>query len=343
VLRGIRLRLPAWFRAPYYLILALFFLYPLGLSVLAGQPHSEALQWALFGFSSAAGIVFLSLLPAIRRGPSYVKDNGSPWNWPTYPWILYGLLALAVPARAFLLCWSMHHLPAVESNQLMFGPYFVIPFGVAIAVLLLEIALVAGHRGLLWAALAVPWGLIVLALVGHRHDPIYQQFLQLFTVTLGGNPLYITVVALLCLFAYAMVRRVPQAADMLTVALLALSIISPDFVDPKLRNSISPAPLSAAMALQLLVGWRRREVLRCLFAVEGLVLTVAVLLSDTNLSLNLRAAIVLHLGLVGALAAGAAFNYKAARLIRNVSVFGLFLAVVLVALGTVPRSTEIPE
>jgi len=32
VLRGIRLRLPAWFRLPYYLILALFFLYPLLLS-----------------------------------------------------------------------------------------------------------------------------------------------------------------------------------------------------------------------------------------------------------------------------------------------------------------------
>src|SRR5262245_50925966 len=42
VLRGIRLALPAWFRGPYYLILALFFLYPLALSPLLNQPHSEA-------------------------------------------------------------------------------------------------------------------------------------------------------------------------------------------------------------------------------------------------------------------------------------------------------------
>src|SRR6185295_1801008 len=59
VLRGIRLKLPAWFRAPYYLILALFFLYPLGLAMIADRPHSQELQWALFGFSSVAGLVFL--------------------------------------------------------------------------------------------------------------------------------------------------------------------------------------------------------------------------------------------------------------------------------------------
>src|SRR5205814_1557908 len=75
VLRGIRLRLPAWFRVPYYLTLALFFLYPLALSPLLGQ-RSEALRWGLFGFSPAAGLAFLTLLPALRRGPSYVRANG---------------------------------------------------------------------------------------------------------------------------------------------------------------------------------------------------------------------------------------------------------------------------
>src|SRR4051812_46585561 len=51
VLRGIRLALPPWFRGPYYLILALFFLYPLGLTPLLARPHSEVLMWGLFGFS----------------------------------------------------------------------------------------------------------------------------------------------------------------------------------------------------------------------------------------------------------------------------------------------------
>jgi hypothetical protein len=96
LLRGTRLRLPVLFRLPYYLILSLFFLYPLALSPFLAEPHSEVLMWGLFGFSSVAGLVFLTLLPAIRRGREYVRNNGSPWRWPLYPWTLFGLLALAV-------------------------------------------------------------------------------------------------------------------------------------------------------------------------------------------------------------------------------------------------------
>ena len=86
--------------APYYLILSLFFLYPLALRPFLADPHGEALLWGLFGFSPLAGLLFLTLLPAIHRGPDYVRDNGSPWRWPLYPWVLFGVLALAVPARA---------------------------------------------------------------------------------------------------------------------------------------------------------------------------------------------------------------------------------------------------
>src|SRR5262249_421693 len=106
VLRGIRLRLPAWFRGPYYLILSLFFLYPLPLQPFLADPHRPAMMWGLFGFSTAAGLAFLTLLPAIRRGPEYVRDNGSPWPWPFYPWSLFVYLGVAVIGRAFLLCWS---------------------------------------------------------------------------------------------------------------------------------------------------------------------------------------------------------------------------------------------
>src|SRR5678816_3023293 len=71
LLRGIRLRLPILFRLPYHLTLALFFLYPLALASVVRDPHGEALMWGLWGFAPAAGLVFLTLLPAIRRGPAY--------------------------------------------------------------------------------------------------------------------------------------------------------------------------------------------------------------------------------------------------------------------------------
>jgi hypothetical protein len=141
LLRGIRLALPAGFRVPYYLILALFFLYPLALIDLVDEPHNELQMWRVFGFAAAAGLVFLTLLPAIRRGADYVQGNGSPWRWPLYPWTLFGLLALAVPARALLLCYSMHRPAGEFQGQLIFGLYFLVPFGFAVAVLLLEIGL----------------------------------------------------------------------------------------------------------------------------------------------------------------------------------------------------------
>src|SRR5207245_1034571 len=107
---------------------------------------------------------------AIRRGAGYVNDNGSPWRWPLYPWVLFGVLAAAVPARGWLLCWSMHLLSGGDSQRLIFGPYFAVPFGFAVAVLLLEIGIApsplplspAGRgvgvrgRGVLAVALAAP-------------------------------------------------------------------------------------------------------------------------------------------------------------------------------------------
>ena len=89
--------------APYYLILALFFLYPVAIATAPGSAaRSESLSWALFGFSPAAGLVFLTLLPAIRRGRDYVRDNGSPWGWAWYPWTLFGVLGFGVAGAVCL-------------------------------------------------------------------------------------------------------------------------------------------------------------------------------------------------------------------------------------------------
>jgi hypothetical protein len=81
MLHGARPTLPLAFRLPHLLVLALFFLYPVALVPLLDRPWNEELEWALFGFSPAAGLVVRTLLPAIRRGRAYVRDNGSPWPW----------------------------------------------------------------------------------------------------------------------------------------------------------------------------------------------------------------------------------------------------------------------
>ncbi|MCA1685893.1 MAG: hypothetical protein LC745_07870, partial [Planctomycetia bacterium] len=186
MLRGVRLSLPPLFRGPYYLALALYFLYPVAITPLLDRPRSEVLYWSLFGFSPAAGLVCLSLLPAARRGRGYVRDNGSPWRWAWYPWTLFGLLAVAAPARSALLCWSMHHVENAATEPYLFGPYFLVPFLFCVGILLLEIGLVERLWGVAFGGLAVPVVLVALAAVGHRPEAFYQDFLVRFTLRLGG-------------------------------------------------------------------------------------------------------------------------------------------------------------
>jgi hypothetical protein len=342
ILRGIRLALPAWFRAAYHLILALFFLYPLAVSSLVDQPHSEALMWALCGFSSAAGLVFLALLPAIRRGPAYVRANGSPWRWPLYPWVLFGLLGFAVPARAALLCWSMHLLPMSEQGQLIFGPYFLVPFGLAIAVLLMEIGLVGAHRGVVCVALAVPLLLVGLALTGHRPEPIYQGFLNTFTARLGGDPVYLTLLAAVGFYLYAALRGVHLATEALTAALAALAVVGPDTLKLGTLTEPRPMPILAAAVLQTGLGLWRRNVWRCVLGAGGLVIGVTLATPEVAGVPRFRELICFHLAVLAVLSVGAAFNVAVARALRSAGAVLLGLVSLLAMFGEAGPLVSLP-
>jgi hypothetical protein len=325
VIRGMRLGLPVWFRVPYYLILTLFFVYPLALAPLLSQPQSELLLWGLFGFSPVAGLVFLTLLPAIRRGPGYVRYNGSPWRWPLYPWTLFGLLALAVPARAVLLCWSMHLVNAGQFNRIIFGPYFLVPFGMVLIVLFLEIGLVGGHRTALTVALAAPVALIGLTLL-HRGDPLYDDFLEKFMNRLGAAPLYLTTIACVGFYAYAALRRVPFGIEALTLALAGLAVIGTrtlfltDLVAPR------PAPILSAALLQLGLGTWRREAWRCLLGAGVMAVALAATLPEAATPSPFRPLIVFHLVLITMLAVGAMSDDAVGWLLRGVGGCGVLLA-----------------
>jgi hypothetical protein len=268
LLRGIRLRLPAGFRVPYYLTLGLFFLYPLALVPVLREPHSEALLWGLFGFSPAAGLVFLTLLPAIRRGPAYLRDNGSPWPWPFHPWSLFVFLAVAVVGRSFLLCWSLHLLDGEGFTQVIFGPYFLVPFGFALTILVLELGLVSRHRPTLLVALLLPVGLVVLAGIGHRAEPVYREFLGVFTARLGGTPLFLSLLAAAGFYLYAWLRGVPFATEGLTAAVAALAFARPDTLALADLRLAEPMLLAIPVVFQGILGLLRRDAWR-LVAVAG--------------------------------------------------------------------------
>ena len=105
---GLRIRLPALFRLPFHLMLALLFLYPLCL--VPGfffSSHDTILKsWRVFLFSPAVALVLISLLPAVRRGPSYVGNNGTPWNWPWFPWTALGTVIVGLCIRSYAITLS---------------------------------------------------------------------------------------------------------------------------------------------------------------------------------------------------------------------------------------------
>ncbi|HEV3163352.1 MAG TPA: hypothetical protein VGZ22_04885 [Isosphaeraceae bacterium] len=315
VLRGIRLRLPTGFRVPYYLILGLFFLYPVALSPWINQPESAEMHWGLFAFSPLAGLLFLTLLPAVRRGRWYVANNGSPWPWPLYPWVLFGVLALGVCGRSYYLCVSLHNVPAFQT---IFGPYFLVPFLLAMNVLALEAGLVSRRPRTVRMELIIPFGLALLSAVGHRNELVYQHFLEMVRFDLGGSPLFLTLVAVAAFNVYAIARRVPNAAEALTAALAALVVVGPSTLGPGTLIAPRAAMLVAIGLIQFGFWLESRASWRVLVACGCWAAAAMTALGDvTILTGQARVIIAFHAALCVVLLVGALCDDVFGRFLRH--------------------------
>ncbi len=270
VLHTIRLRLPGWYRAAYHAILAVVFLYPIALVPLLNQPESPRLQWALFGFSPLAALVLLLLVPGARGGAAYVTKNGSPWRWPLYPWSLFLIMAGGLALRCYSLCMSFHY---VNGSRTIFAPYFLVPVGLAVSLIWLEIGIAGQRKGVMFAASVVPFVLTYVATTGHRYEPVYLSFWTEFRNTLGGTPFYFAAVAVVLFQIYAVIRRVPAAWDLLWVSLAFLSAIGQNSLDFDALVAPRPLPLAAAGLLMASLAWRRQHTFQTLVA--GITLAIA--------------------------------------------------------------------
>lgn len=323
-LRGMRLRLPTLYRVPFYLGLALVFLYPVALAPWLDHP---ALPWAIFGFSPATGLIALSLLPAVRGGPAYVAKTGAPWGWPLYPWSLFVVLGLGLAARSASLCWSMQAPSFPELGQSVFRPYFLVPLGLAVSVLVLELGLVTRSLVTTRLALTMPAGLLVLAMLGHGSGPhsVSGRFLEDFTARLGGTPLYLSLLAAIAFYSLASLRRVPSASSWLTLSLAALSVIAPQTLTFAGPSSPRPAPLWAAAALQGLLALRNPTSAR-LMAASALAACSVAVGPVPPLGLATGPALALNLTIASFLAIGAFFRDGLARFLQTLALVALPLA-----------------
>jgi hypothetical protein len=278
LLAALGVRLPVAYRIPYYLLLALFFLYPVALAPWVGRPQSGQLQWGLFAFSSVAGLVFLSLLPGIRRGAALVRDNGTPWSWPWYPLSLFLVLAVAVCLRAYYLCLSLHF---VGENWSIFGTYFLAPFLAAVNVLWLELGLTMRKRHLVAGALAAPLGWLWLAQAGGRDDAVYLRFIDQFQTSLHATPLFVAMLLALAFFAVAALRRVSGAAEACLATVAAMTGIGPRTMTLGGPFELIGWPLLAVAGLLLISAARRQESLRAMLAALAFAVGSAIELRGT--------------------------------------------------------------
>jgi hypothetical protein len=346
ILHSIRLRLPALLRVPYYLALALFFLYPLLMTGLIAPRDAalrgEALQWQLFGFSTVAALVTLTLLPAARRGPRYTANNGSPWPWPLYPWVLFGMLGAAVPVRAVVLCWSLDPLMDDERDKTIFGPYFLMPFAVAVGALLLEMGTRSRHRGVLKVALALPAIVAGWTLFAYHDDPINLGFRRLFTARFGSDPLRLTLLAAAVFYAYAIVRRAPLATGAICTALVALAFVGPKTVDVHTLRSPQPLPILAVAVLQLWLGLGRQDAWRCLLGTMALSVGLALTVPQPDGLTALHVVVAYHVLAAGLLALGVYFGPARGEAFRASGATLLLVACLAATFGQIDLEPTVP-
>ncbi len=331
LLHGLALRLPALFRVPYYLVHALFYFYPLAISPLSSHPTWPSLYWSLCGFPALAGAVFLTLAPAIRRGARAVRENGSPWSWPIYPWALFGMLGLCVCMRAYYLCESF--LP-VGGKASIFGWYFLVPFFAAVTILLIEAAAVSQSSLARRIALAMPVVLLALSVCGHRVDVVYLKFLNRFQETMPGSPLYVTLLIAIGLYAYAWSRSIRGAGDALTLALALLAFITPSSRGLDDWEYYRAWPLVVVGLIQYGTGLSERRSWRVLLGAAVMMLPVA-LLDESSNDLRLREVFLAHATILIVLFVGAKFHDSLATAMR-------FLGAPLLA-GVAIMATAAPQ
>ena len=263
----LRIRLPWFYRGPYYAWWTLCFLFPLWVSQDVTGLGDLPTAWRLAAFPVLAALICLSLIVAVRRGPEAVARNGTPWGWPLYPWTLFVFLGIAVGFRSYAL--SISFLP-FNGLQTAFSLYFLVPFGLCLAVLLLEFALRKPQPRFQRGVMIASTGLLILAIPRVGGDPRSTLFLYEVTETLG-SPLFLTAIAVAAFGVYGALRRSRGTDIAVATGLLALSVVGPATIDRATVLPLQPVPLFVLAAWYVMRALQRRRSLEWLEAVVCLV------------------------------------------------------------------------
>ena len=332
LLRSLRLRLPAMYRVPYYLQLALLFLYPFVLLPTLQAQDDVATTWRIFAFPLLVGISILALWPAMRRGPDAVRDNGSPWGWGWYPWTLFVFLGFCLCLRSYTLCLSFDAATALSADaayrlESIFGAYFLAPVLFAAAVLLLEAGLQSSNRAVQAVALWFPMLIVVLSFPGAGRNAADTEFITRLLGTFG-SPAWWSLIAACTFYALGALRGVPGARRCAVYSIAALAFVDRTAtVDWATLSAIQPWPLFAAACLAGIASLRSR---RSSDWCETLALAVVavVRLGWADAAAIPSEILIGHAVLLSMLIIGVLLDDGAARLLRNFGVAALMLGAI---------------
>lgn len=255
------------YRVPYHLFLMLFFITPWWCSPEIHARSSAEMEWTLFLFPAIAGGILLTLLPAVWGGPDYVKENGTPWSWPMFPWSAFFMLIAGVVLRSYALTMTFGPTGPIwrESSSgamsivfnTIWGPHFLLPVMFAILILLLEGSLVTKNRKLSWGVMCCT-PLLLLFSIPIGSGKAFHTFLFEVTSTVG-SPIWIGLLMQTGLYAWAWYRRLPLAIEGTLASILLFSVISRSTISPETLTDPHPLPFLAVGVILTLIGLMRRS------------------------------------------------------------------------------------
>jgi hypothetical protein len=348
VLRAAGIQFKQLYRIPYHLLLALFYVAPWWCSPELHPRSTDSLEWTLFLFPTVASALLLLLLPAIRRGPAYVAENGTPWLWPWFPWTAFGVMIAAIALRTFALCMTFAPSGPIWNVSLsgeyrisfdtMWGPYFLIPPALAVLILLLESGLTTGNRELVRRVLAATPVLIVLA-IPYSDGPTFRGFLSRFTQTLG-SPVWIAMWLQFAFYFVAWLRRARGATLGVFSTLALASVVGPYTLSLNTLTAPQAWPFLLIAVALMAQGVRTRSSPLCTFSCAAMIYALWLVLPATDLA-AFRMTICYHLAAAAVIVIGLACRDQFSYVLRIIGSTQLPLAA-LVALVS-PTAVEVSQ
>lgn len=336
LIRGLRVHMPILYRFPLYLQLGLFYIFPLllGDSAWSDTVWSSSVPdpWRVASYASVAGVLVLTLIPAVRKGKSLFADNGSPWLWPWYPWSAFFFLAVGVCGRAYLLTLSFQTDTGMQST---FGAYYLIPFGFAVLILIAEIAITEG-KSLLQKWLVIAPSILVVISAWPGSSQVSTTFLNEVTRQ-TGSPLWLTAVACIAYSLYLRSRGILFATRGLAFFLVAMIFISPNTQQLRDMEVQNWWPLAMLSAQQFAHAIRRFASIPMMTAWTAMTGAMTIAWEHTEFTAH-HGIYPIHVILLGFIVCSMLFSDDLARLLRkNLPIALLGLAIIAALAGLRPN------